>query len=58
MLQQGGAGCSSFKSQLLKKQMAWWQHVLLTGLSVVCAMGYMSWEASWSCSHGVLVGSV
>lgn len=32
------------------KQLPWWQHMVLTGLSVVGVMGYMSWEASWYCA--------
>jgi hypothetical protein len=50
MLQLGQAGCGGLKGRLLSKQLAWWQHALVTGLSVICTMGYMGWEASWRCS--------
>uniref|UniRef100_A0A383WLH3 Kinesin-like protein n=1 Tax=Tetradesmus obliquus TaxID=3088 RepID=A0A383WLH3_TETOB len=46
------AGCGGSKGGLLAKQVAWWQHALVTGLSVVATMGYMGWEASWNCSSG------
>jgi hypothetical protein len=45
-------GGGSFKQQMLSKQVAWWQHAVVTGLSVVATMGYMGWEASWSCNSG------
>jgi hypothetical protein len=50
--QLGKPGSGSFKQQMLSKQVAWWQHAVVTGLSVVCTMGYMGWEASWRCSTG------
>ncbi|KAF6263267.1 P-loop containing nucleoside triphosphate hydrolase protein [Scenedesmus sp. NREL 46B-D3] len=53
--QLGKAGCESFTSRMLSKRVVWWQHAVVTGLSVVCTMGYMGWEASWRCSTGGLV---
>ena len=45
----------SSKGGLLAKQVAWWQHALVTGLSVVATMG---WEASWACSRNSSSGMV
>eukprot|EP00878_Enallax_costatus_P042547 GHUV01049943.1.p1 GENE.GHUV01049943.1~~GHUV01049943.1.p1 ORF type:complete len:384 (+),score=136.91 GHUV01049943.1:1278-2429(+) len=41
--------CSGGRSaSMLHRQMPWWQHLVMTGVSVTVVMAYMSWEASWA----------
>lgn len=47
---------SSRLQTFLQLSMPWWQHVLVSCLSMAVMATYMSWEADWCCQEAAHVG--